>query len=67
VEQFEEEQLLQPEEPTALTVLPPLENPNREKHFFTLLLLQLSQRGNGELELGSSASKAWWHFWHSNS
>jgi len=50
-----------------LTLLLPLEKPKREKHLVTLLLLQPSQRGNGDVELGSRASKLWWHFWHSNS
>ena len=67
LEQLEELQLLQPEEPIEVTVLPPLENPKREMAFFTFLLLHLSHGGNGELELGTRASKAWLHFWHSNS
>lgn len=67
LEQLEELQLLQPAEPIELTDLPPLENPNREMAFFTFLLLHLSHGGNGELELGTKASKAWLHLWHSNS
>ena len=63
-EQSEDEQLLQLEEPRELTDLPPLEKPKREKFFRTFLLLHFSHGGNGELELGSNASKVWLHFWH---
>ncbi len=67
VEQLEELQELHPEEPVEVTVLPPLENPKREMHFRTRLLRHFSQRGNGAVDVGSKASKAWWHFSHSNS
>jgi hypothetical protein len=67
VEQLEEVQEPHPDEPMEVTVLLPLEKPKREIHFRTLLLRHLSQRGNGALDVGSNASKAWWHFSHSNS
>jgi hypothetical protein len=57
VEQCEELQPPQPEEPIEVTVFPPLENPNLEKHFRTFLLLHLSHDGSGASDRGNRASK----------